>query len=175
MTSASEEYYGSIGLGSWRGTFILEVRSWRGLLRARIGVGYTALVLGLLVTQRVLGPARIGSRIKRQSPVSFTNDYRLTKLRVPLCDLRDAYHLRDDGTHVDVRTDVRLGPIPGLFESHTQYVATISNQGFTSRYDGMPLLGSTWIGRYWAHPDRDRICGVLTCSWAEAVEVMARA
>jgi len=174
MPTASQVYYGSIGRGDWQGTFVFEVRSWRRLWTARVGIGNLALVVTLLLVQRVLGAARIQSQIRDESALVFTNVYRLRKLGITLCEFRDLYRLRDDGTRVDVRTDLRYGPIPGILRSRVEYEATISNGGFVSRYDGLALLGSVWIGRYWVHPDQDRVSGVLTCTWAEAFEYMFR-
>jgi hypothetical protein len=132
------------------------------------------LMLALLIVQRLLGPARIRSEIRKESALLFNNVYRLRKLGITLCEFRDVYRLHEDGTGVEVRTDLRYGPIPGIFESRVDYVATISHGGLVSRYDGLVLLGSEWTGRYWAHPDHDRVCGVLTCPWAEAFEYMRR-
>jgi hypothetical protein len=167
-------YYGVIGRGEWRGTFVFEVRSWGALFGAGLGLVNYVLVFALLAVQRLLGPAKIHSRIEEESPTVFTNVYRLRKLGLSLCEFRDRYRLHVDGTGVDVRTDLRYGPIPGILESRVDYTATISHDGFVSRYDGLKLLGDEWVGRYWAHPDKDRVSGVLVCDWADASEFMVR-
>jgi hypothetical protein len=174
VTSPNQIYYGTVGLGEWRGTFVFEIRSWNKLWKARIGFKNLVLVLALLFVQRLFGPARIRSEIRQESALLFNNVYRLRKLAITLCEFRDMYRLDENGTGVEVRTDLRYGPIPGILESRVDYVATISHGGLVSRYDGLVLLGSKWTGRYWVHPDHDRVCGVLTCAWAEAFEYMTR-
>jgi len=172
--SPNTVYYGAVGRGHWGGTFVFRIRSWREVLAAHIGLVDLALVLALLVVQRLLGPARIDSHIEEESALVFTNVYRLLKLGIPLCEFRDLYRLNPDGSGVEVRTDLRYGPVPGILESRVEYTATISHGGLVSRYDGLVMLGSQWTGHYWAHPDRDRVCGVLSCPWAEAIEFMVR-
>src|SRR4051812_30875083 len=165
--SPNSVYYGAVGRGAWGGTFVFTIRSWREIVAAHIGPLNLVLVLGLLAVQRLLGPPRIDSHIEQESATVFTNVYRLLKLGITLCEFRDQYRLSPDGTGVAVRTDLRYGPVPGIFESRVEYTATISHGGLVSRYDGLAMLGSQWTGHYWAHPDRDRVCGVLGCTWAE--------
>jgi hypothetical protein len=73
-----------------------------------------------------------------------------------------------------VQTDLRYGPVPAMFESRVDYTATISDAGLGSRCDGLAMLGSQWTGDCWVHSNRDRVCGVLSCSWGEALGFMVR-
>jgi hypothetical protein len=46
----------------------------------------------------------------------------------------------------------------------------ITDGGFCSRYEGLWLLGGTWIASYEVAPEKNRVRGTLVCAWAEASE-----
>lgn len=91
-----------------------------------------------------------------------------------LCLFNDIYRLDAGGEDVAVTTDVRYGPLPGVLTDHVDYSAKITEGGYRSRYQGLQLLGATWVAAYEVAPDKSHVSGTLTCAWGEAREQLFR-
>jgi hypothetical protein len=177
-TSApSHVYYFEIGAGTWKGRFTFSVTDWRGLAHSHIGLRYCLLVLGMAVTQRLTGWARLQSTIvPRPEEGSFgfaDNTVRLSRFGITLYDLKERYELNPDGIDVQVHAAERFGPLPGILTRSFSYPAQIRDGGMASTYH-MPLLGAPWIASYQVSPDRNALAGTLTAAWARATESATR-
>lgn len=170
-------YYFEIGLGNWIGSFHFKVINWKDFWSDRIGLKNRFLVISMIFVMKLFGSAKITSRLEgfRDEGVSgiVTNDVRITKLGLTLYLLREKYILQPDCHQVLVQSKERFGPIPFLFNVSKEHPAEILDAGMRSIYN-MPLLGTDWIGRYVVREDRNHIDAALTCSWAEAKEVINR-
>lgn len=127
---------------------------------------------------KVTGRPAIHSEVmvdERAGPAGTAwNTYAVTKWGVTLFKFKDTYRLDPGGEEVLVTTSLRYGPLPGMLTDEVRYRAKIFDGGTRSRYDGLQLLGASWVATYKVAPDRNHVEGVLDCEWAEAREQMFR-
>lgn len=174
----NQVYYFEVGKGQWGGSFDFRITDRKAYRSASVGLLNRLLVFALRAAIAVLGRPSISSTIsvnESQGPAGTGwNTYALTKWGLSLCVFNDVYQLGVDGEYVTVTTDVRYGPIPGIITDHVRYSAQITDGGFRSRYEGLQLLGATWVANYQVEPDKDHVNGTLTCAWGSVSEQMFR-
>src|SRR5262245_44241106 len=94
-------YYFEIGKGPWRGTFSFRITDFRTFLRARLGFVNRCLCLMTHLLVRLLGPARIFSRIEifpeRGEAGVATNDIYMKKVGLVIYRQVIEYRLHKDG------------------------------------------------------------------------------
>jgi len=172
--SNAQIYYFAIGAGRWTGGFTFRITSWRGFLRAEIGLKDHLLLLGMWITQ-LLGKSRITSDMQahRHEGVEgvASNVVRISKLGVTLYLVTETYTVAADGSDISVQAHERFGPVPFLLNNEKRYTAVIHAGGMSSTYH-MPLLGSEWIANYTVATDRAHVAGHVTCSYAECQETI---
>jgi hypothetical protein len=173
----SQIYYFAIGRGRWSGDFSFRVTDWSQLRRASIGAVNLFLVVGMHLILRLLGTAKLDSRVAGdpdQGPAGVaSNVVRITKLGIPLYQLYERYLLDSNGTDVAVLSEERFGPVPFLFNVRKTCSARIKPDGRGAVYQ-IPLLGDDWVGDYSVRPGDDHIDAHLSCPWSSAVEVIDR-
>jgi hypothetical protein len=174
----NQVYYFKVGKGQWGGVFDFRITDQQAYRRASIGVLNRLLVFALRCVIGVLGRPSISSTIsvsETQGPAGTGwNTYVLSRWGLTLCVFNDVYQLDAGGENVAVTTDVRYGPVRGIITDHVVYSAQITDGGFRSRYEGLRLLGATWVATYEVAPDKSHVNGTLTCAWGEASEQMFR-
>lgn len=174
----NQVYYFEIGAGRWGGEFDFRITNRQAYRRASIGLVNRLLVFALRMVVAVLGRPEISSEITADPDLgpagTGRNTYALTKWGVSLCVFHDVYRLDSNGEDVAVTTNVHYGPLPGILTYEVTYSAKIFDGGFRSRYEGLRLLGATWIAAYEVAPDKRHVTGTLVCDWGEAREQMFR-
>ena len=174
---ANHVYYFDIGLGNWIGEFRYKIINWGEFWSDKIGLKNRFLALTMAVTMGLFRRAKITSVLSPSSaegkPNVVTNDVRITKFGIVIYLLLERYILDPDCCQVEVQSKERFGPIPFLFNVRKQHPAEIVEEGKGAIYY-IPLLGTSWIGRYKVAEDHNHIRSVLTCRWAEAEEVIER-
>ncbi|MGH9870593.1 MAG: DUF5995 family protein [Candidatus Polarisedimenticolia bacterium] len=171
-------YYFQIGPGVWSGVFSFRVIDWPVFWRSRIGLWNRFITLGMILLQRLLGPARIDSH--RDAHPSWgpmgvaTNRVRIRTWGVVLYRLDEQSILCGDGDRVLVRSQETFGPIPFLFRRRRRHPARISENGLCATYLDVSLLGDDWEGRSVVQTGHDSIEACLQCRWAEARQVISR-
>ncbi|QES46968.1 hypothetical protein DEJ50_02975 [Streptomyces venezuelae] len=166
-----------MGVGDWEGRFTFRVTSWPRFRRTRVGLRNRALVVAMVLAQRLTGPPRLESTIVADpSAGAFgvaDNVVRLSTFGVTLYLLKERYLLAPDGTSVTVEAHEQFGPVPGIVTRTFGYPAEIQPSGLGSTYH-MPLLGSPWTATYEVGADRQSLAGQLVCDWARATENVRR-
>jgi hypothetical protein len=173
----SQRYYFEIGAGDWQGSFSFRITDRNRYRRAELSRTERFLVLGMELTHRLTGRSRIDSvvwaRPEQGDEGVAGNTVRISRFGVTLYLLKETYTLSTNGADVAVHAHERFGPIPFLFKVEKRHPAIIHQDGMSSTYY-IPLLGADWTANYTVHDDRQRIDGLLTCPWGEAIEAIAR-
>lgn len=174
----NQVYYFEVGKGEWGGQFDFRITDAQAYRRISIGAVNRLLIAAMRFVIAVLGRPSIASVItvdETEAPAGTArNTYRISKVGVTLCKFHDVYRLDPDGEDVAVTTDISYGPVPGVINDYAAYTARITDGGYRSCYQGLRLLGATWVARYEVAPDRNHVSGTLTCAWGEAREQMFR-
>ena len=168
-------YYFEIGKGRWQGVFSFRVTDREAYEKSPLTLKQRFLVRGMEVTHRLTGDSRIDSDVWARAEEGIAgvagNTVRISRFGITLYLLRETYTLDENGADVAVHAHERFGPIPFLFKVEKRHPAVIHADGMSSTYF-IPLLGAEWTSTYTVHSDRTHINGLLTCTWAEAHEII---
>jgi hypothetical protein len=174
---ANEVYYFDVAQGQWLGSFTFTIIDYRSFWNYHGSVTNKALALTLHLVTSVAGSSTIISEILSYPDEggAGVNRSKVWVKKFGLCVYRmeGEYILDPDGTHVRAHLHEQFGPVPFLFQSSKDAIATITGGGLRSTYH-MPLLGASWVGNYEVSADRNRVTAVYECSWGRAREDVTR-
>jgi hypothetical protein len=170
-------YYFQIAPGTWTGSFLFELKSWRRLWFSSMSLKNKLLATSMVVFQKIFGASSISGVLtpypERDPFGVVVNDFRMFKSWFQLWQSREEYTLSPNGTGVQINAHVHFGPISFLFHEHDIYGATVYDGGMRNLYH-IKLLGTRFLGKYQVQPDRQHVRSLLINDWASADEMLSK-